>query len=111
MANLRDSAYWADEKHIKALAAQKLAEQAYLLADTRSRHVDAAAQKLTDETVTRIFLTVAKEAAARGPAPDGEGYSLEDLDDAASFEAHDAALDSSCDNAAALTLLDQLNAV
>ena len=82
MANLRDSAYWADTKHIQALAAQKLAEQAYLLQDTRSRHVDAAAQKLADETATRIFLTVAKEAAVRGHAPDGEGYSLEELAEA-----------------------------
>jgi len=82
MANLRDSAYWADTKHIQALAAQKLAEQAYLLQDTRSRHVDAAAQKLADETATRIFLTVAKEAAVLGHAPDGEGYSLEELAEA-----------------------------
>ena len=82
MANLRDSAYWADTKHIQALAAQKLAEQAYLLQDTRSRHADAAAQKLADETATRIFLTVAKEAAVLGHAPDGEGYSLDELNGA-----------------------------
>ena len=112
MANLRDSAYWADDKHIKALAAQKLAEQAYLLADTRSRHVDAAAQKLADETATRIFLTVAKEAAVLGHAPDGEGYSLDELNEAgwtrpvASDEEQGEE-----SNADALAFLDAVNAV
>ena len=107
MANLRDSAYWADTKHIQALAAQKLAEQAYLLQDTRSRHVDAAAQKLADETATRIFLTVAKEAAVLGHAPDGEGYSLDELNGAAASEpgADEPEADG---NAAALALLGEL---
>jgi len=112
MANLRDSAYWADTKHIQALAAQKLAEQAYLLQDTRSRHVDAAAQKLADETATRIFLTVAKEAAVRGHAPDGEGYGLDELNEAgwtrpvASDEEQGEE-----SNADALAFLDAVNAV
>ena len=112
MANLRDSAYWADTKHIQALAAQKLAEQAYLLQDTRSRHVDAAAQKLADETATRIFLTVAKEAAVLGHAPDGEGYGLDELNEAgwtrpvASDEEQGEE-----SNADALAFLDAVNAV
>lgn len=112
MANLRDSAYWADTKHIQALAAQKLAEQAYLLQDTRSRHVDAAAQKLADETATRIFLTVAKEAAVLGHAPDGEGYSLDELAEAGgprSVASDEEQGEES--NADALAFLDAVNAV
>ena len=49
----------------------------------------------------------AKEAAARGPAPDGEGYAFEDLAGAASCETPVTA----SDNADALALFGQLNAV
>ena len=52
-------------------------------------------------------LAEAKEAAARGPAPDGEGYSLDDLNGAAIRE--DPAGDG--ENADALAFLDAANAV
>lgn len=110
MADIKEAAFWADQEHINALAAQKLVEQAYLLHDTRSRHVDAAAQKIANETANRILLEVAKDHAVRGLEPTGEGFSLEEMTEAA--DGHFAEVSKMENvNADSLAFLDQMNAV
>jgi len=104
------TAAWTDPHSIEVAVGQRQHQIAELMADTRARHAESEVARRAAENVNCALIASAKEAMARGPKPDGEGYSLEELNDAAARETTDSASDSG-DNAAALTLLDQLNAV
>ena len=67
MADLVEKAYWADDGAVRRLAGQKLQDTAYLLSDTRVRHLDEAAQQIADAAANRILVEVAKEQAAEPP--------------------------------------------
>ena len=67
MCDLVEKAYWADDGAVKRLAGQKLQDTAYLLSDTRVRHLDEAAQQIADAAANRILVEVAKEQVAEPP--------------------------------------------
>lgn len=108
---LKSRAFWGTPEMIREAARQKLIDQAEMLHDARARHFDAAAEKLAGEWSQRLLLAAAKEAEARGPAPDGEGYSLDDLNGAAAPEEDPEAPGPGGGNADALAFLDAANAV
>ena len=111
MCPLLKTASWNDERSIKAAMGQQLAHAAALMAETRAAGELAGVRKRVAERLNAELLAAAKEAAARGPAPDGEGYALDDLNGAAIREdpADGAAGDG--ENADALAFLDAANAV
>ena len=106
MAQMQERAYWTDTEHIKRLAGAKLHDMAYMLSDTRSRNVGAAAEKIAGEAAARILVETARQVA-HNPAPDGEGYDFEELAGTASCETPVTAPD----NADALAFLDQMATV
>ena len=75
------TAAWADPESIKVAVGQKQHQMAELMADTRARHAESAVARIAAENVNRALLAAAKEAKAIGPAPDGEGYSFDELND------------------------------
>lgn len=68
MGTLVEKAFWADDGAVRRLAGQKLADAAYLLSDTRVRHLDEAAQQIADRAANRILVEAAREVAASPPA-------------------------------------------
>ena len=111
VCDLAEKAYWADDAAVKRLAGQKLQDAAYLLSDTRVRHLDEAAQQIADAAANRMLVETAKKAALRGPKPDGEGYSFEELADVGAEVPPAAAAEADGANADAIAFLDQVNAV
>ena len=76
----------------------------------RGRHMGEALERAGRMARNLRVMNEAKEAAARGPAPDGEGYTLDELN-GASDSSDVQALPEQCPNADALAFLDKLNHV
>ena len=101
------TAAWADPESIKVAVGQRAHQIAELMADTRARHAESAVARIAAENVNRALIAAAQAAKAAGPQPDGEGYSLDELNGAAASEpgADEPEADG---NAAALALLGEL---
>lgn len=111
MCPILKTASWANPESVKAAMGQQLAQTAALMAETRAAGEMSGVRKCAAEKVNAALLAAAKEAGARGPAPDGEGYSLDDLNGAAAPEEDPAAPGPGGGNADALAFLDAANAV
>lgn len=100
-----------DRRAIEAAMGEQARDLARKVLPVRGRHQDEAERRARRMAANLRVLAAAKEAAARGPAPDGEGYALDDLNGAAIREdpADGAAGDG--ENADALAFLDAANAV
>ena len=100
-----------DRRAIEAAMGEQARDLARKVLPIRGRHQDEAERRARRMAANLRVLAEAKEAAARGPAPDGEGYALDDLNGAAIREdpADGAAGDG--ENADALAFLDAANAV
>jgi len=109
MCDLLSKAFWGSPEQIREAARQKLVDQAEMLHDTRSRHFDAAAERLAGEWSQRLLIEAARESQARGPAPDGGGYALDELNGAAIRAGGDEGEGGGA-NADALAFLDAANA-
>lgn len=115
------TAAWADPESIKVAVGQRQHQIAELMADTRARHAESHIARVAAQNVNRALIAAAQNAEARGPAPTGDGFSLEELNGVSSDFSPAAA--SPCDsgfssagevsspNADALAFLDQVNAV
>ena len=105
------TAAWADPESIKVAVGQRQHQIAELMADTRARHAESAVTRMAAENVNRALIAAAKEAKAIGPAPDGEGYGLDELNGAGGGAGPDAEEPGEESNADALAFLDTVNAV
>ena len=76
----------------------------------RGRHMGEALERAGRMASNLRVMQEAKEAAARGPAPDGEGYAFEDLA-GSGLTTNDQRLTTDSDNADALAFLDQMATV
>lgn len=103
------TAAWADPHSIEVAVGQRQHQIAELMADTRARHAESEIARRAAENVNRALMSAAKEAAVRGPAPDGEGYSFDEL--CGAEDGGGAAAPEESSNAAALEFLGELNAV
>ena len=65
MATLKTKAFWADQAAIEAEAKRKLIDQAQMLHDTRSRHFDAAAEKVAMEWSQQLLVKATENTAAK----------------------------------------------
>ena len=76
----------------------------------RGRHMGEALERAGRMARNLRVMNEAKEAAARGPAPDGEGYSFEALcdDDGRAGAPRTPSEDANADS---IAFLDQVNAV
>ena len=82
MAPALKTAAWADPESVKVAVGQRQHQIAELMADTRARHAESAVARLAAQGVNRALIAAAKEAKAAGAAPDGEGYSFDELAEA-----------------------------
>lgn len=101
------------QKTLEAVGAA-VHKKVMLMDGMADRHFVDAVEKKAAEFVNRAILATAKERQATGPAVDGEGYGLDQLNDAAIREEEDVAGASRPDegsNADALAFLDSVNAV
>ena len=113
------TAAWADPDSIKVAVGQRQHQIAELMADTRARHAESHVARVAAENVNRALVAAAQSAAARGPAPTGEGFTLEELNGASNDFlpggmggcGEDAAGEVSSPNASALAFLEELNNV
>ena len=105
-----------DRHAIEVAMGDQAADLAAKVLPVRGRHMGEALERAGRMAGNLRVMKEAKEAAARGPAPDGEGYSFEALAGGTRPVASDeggtrpVASDDD-DNAASLAFLDQLNAV
>ena len=104
------TAAWADPHSIEVAVGQRQHQIAELMADTRARHAESEVARRAAENVNRALMKAGMDAAARGPAPDGEGYGFEELNGAEGEDYVRADADDA-GNADALAFLDQVNAV
>ncbi len=106
------TAAWADPESIKVAVGQRQHQIAEMMADTRARHAESAVARLAAENVNRALLAAAKNAKATGPAPDGDGYSFDELNatGGTGFNTSTEDADKSS-NADALAFLDTVNAL
>jgi len=103
------TAAWADPHSIDVAVGQRQHQIAELMADTRARHAESEVARRAAENVNRALIEAGKEAAVRGPAPDGEGYDFEELaEDSPTPPLTNSPTD---DNAASLAFLDQMATV
>jgi len=104
------TAAWADPHSIDVAVGQRQHQIAELMADTRARHAESEVARRAAENVNRALIEAGKEAAARGPAPDGEGYSLDELNGAQVNASFDDSAESS-GNDDEMAFLDKMNCV
>ena len=104
------TARWNDRRSIEAAMGQQAAQIAAAMSDTRARHAESEIVRRAAQNVNRALLEAAKEAASRGPAPTGDGFTLDELN-GASDSSDVQALPEQCPNADALAFLDELNHV
>ena len=111
VAQRYDRAPAYDRRAIEVAMGEQARDLARKVLPIRGRHQDEAERRARRMAANLRVLAAAKEAAARGPEPDGEGYALDDLNGAAIREdpADGAAGDG--ENADALAFLDAANAV
>lgn len=102
------TAAWADPHSIEVAVGQRQHQIAELMADTRARHAESEIVRRAAQNVNRALIEAAKEAAARGPAPTGEGYDFEALAEAGGPASVPAA---EPDNADAISFLDEMASV
>ena len=107
VAQRYDRAPAYDRHAIEVAMGDQAADLAAKVLPVRGRHMGEALERAGRMARNLRVMQEAKEAAARGPAPDGEGYAFEELSGAASCETPVTA----SDNADALALFGQLNAV
>ena len=107
VAQRYDRAPAYDRHAIEVAMGDQAADLAAKVLPVRGRHMGEALERAGRMARTLRVMQEATEAAARGPAPDGEGYAFEELSGAASCETPVTA----SDNADALALFGQLNAV
>lgn len=107
------TAAWADPHSIEVAVGQRQRQIAELMADTRARHAESEVARRAAEGVNRALIAAGRESASHGPAPDGEGYSLEQLAEAGAQGEADApgAQDAPAANADAIAFLDQMASV
>lgn len=105
------TAAWADPHSIEVAVGQRQHQIAELMADTRARHAESEVARRAAENVNRALIEAAKEAAARGPAPDGEGYDFEALCDDDGRGTRPACQAGEESNADSIAFLDAVNAV
>lgn len=100
-----------DRRAVEAAMGDQAADLARKVMPIRGRHQDEAERRARRMASNLRVLKEAAEAGGRGPAPDGDGYSLDDLNGAAISE--DRLTDQVCDegNADALAFLAAANAV
>ena len=100
-----------DRHAIEVAMGDQAADLAAKVLPVRGRHMGEALERAGRMAGNLRVMKEAKEAAARGPAPDGEGYAFEELatSDAETSYGYDDA--DGTDNADALALVGQLNAV
>ena len=103
------TAAWVDPHSIEVAIGQRQHDMALQMADTRARHAESTVARIAAENVNRALMSAAKEAAARGPAPDGEGYSFDELCGEVGGD-HRAPREED-GNAASLAFLDQMAGV
>lgn len=82
MAPALKTAAWADPESVKVAVGQRQHQIAELMADTRARNAESAVARLAAQGVNRALIAAAKAAKAAGTAPDGEGYSFDELAEA-----------------------------
>ena len=106
------TAAWVDPESIKVAVGQRQHQMAELMADTRARNAESAVARIAACDVNRALLAAAKDAKAAGPQPDGEGYGLDELNEAGGTRpvASDEEQGEES-NADALAFLDAVNAV
>ena len=97
-----------DRHAIEVAMGDQAADLAAKVLPIRGRHMGEALERAGRMARNLRVMNEAKEAAARGPAPDGEGYSFEALSDAGGPTSVPAAEPA---NADAISFLDQVNAV
>ena len=100
-----------DRHAIEVAMGEQAADLARKVLPIRGRHQDEAERRARRMAANLRVLAAAKEAAARGPAPDGEGYALDDLNGAAIREDPADGAEGAGENADALAFLDTANAV
>ena len=76
------TAAWVDPESIKVAAGQRAHQIAELMSDTRARHAESHVARIAAENVNRALIAAAQSAKAAGPQPDGEGYGLDELNEA-----------------------------
>lgn len=104
------TARWNDRRSIEAAMGQQAAQIAAAMSDTRARQAESEIVRRAAQNVNRALIEAAKEAASRGPAPTGDGFTLDELN-GASDSSDVQALPEQCPNADALAFLDELNHV
>ena len=106
------TAAWVDPESIKVAVGQRQHQMAELMADTRARNAESAVARIAAGNVNQALLAAAKDAKEAGPAPDGEGYGLDELNGAGETTFVPSAEDADeATNADALAFLDTVNAV
>lgn len=100
-----------DRHAIEVAMGEQAADLAAKVLPIRGRHQAEAEGRARRMATNLRVLAAAKEAGARGPAPDGEGYSLDDLNGAAPREGEEEGTGPGGGNADALAFLDAANAV
>ena len=103
------TAAWADPHSIEVAIGQRQHDMALQMADTRARHAESRIARVAAQNVNRALIAAAKTALVEGPAPDGEGYSFDEL--CGAEDGGGAAAPEESSNAAALEFLGELNAV
>lgn len=107
------TAAWADPESIKVAVGQRQHQIAELMADTRARHAESEVARVAAENVNRALVSEAAKVAAIGPAPSGDGYSLEELNGADDNFSPAATVpfpgEVSSPNVDSLAFLDELN--
>ena len=77
--DLKAKSFWGSPEMIREAAKQKIIDQANLLHDTRSRHFDAAAEKLANEWSQKMLVEVAADVKSKPIAVKGPRATLEEL--------------------------------
>ena len=109
MAPALKTAAWSDPHSIEIAMGQRQQQMAELMADTRARHAESHVARVAAENVNRALIQAAKDAAARGPEPTGEGFSFDELNGADDHFRDVTKMENA--NADSLAFLDQMNAV
>lgn len=111
VAQRYDRAPAYDRRAIEVAMGDQAADLAAKVLPVRGRHQADAEDRARRMANNLRVMKAAKEAAARGPAPDGEGYALDDLNGAAIREDPADGAAGAGENADALAFLDAANAV
>ena len=110
VAQRYDRAPAYDRHAIEVKMGEQAADLAAKVLPIRGRHQAEAEERAARMANNLRVIKAAKDAAARGPEPTGEGFSLEELNGAGA-PGSSPELEPGNDNASALVFLAQLNAV